>query len=71
MFMLNKNKLIRFRKVVYFPKLIKKQFVKEIYKKLTLRHIRIKKTRNVVADCYYFPFIFKIVKQVVKECNIC
>jgi glutamate racemase len=57
--------------MVYFLKQIRKEFTKELYKELTTRHLRIKKTKDVVAACYYFPFIKRIVKQVVKECNIC
>jgi Integrase zinc binding domain len=68
---LNKTRLIRFKKVVYFLKKVKKEFVKEIYKELLVRHLRINKTKEAVAVCYYFPFIFRIVERVVKKCNIC
>jgi glutamate racemase len=71
MFVLNKTRLIRFRRVVYLLEQIRKEFTKEIYKELITRHLRIKKTRNTVIACYYFPFIKRIVKQVVKEYNIC
>jgi hypothetical protein len=68
--MLNKTRLIRFRGIVYFLKQIRKEFTKKLYKELITRHLRIKKTRDTVAACYYFPFIKRIVKQVVKEYNI-
>jgi hypothetical protein len=68
---LNKARLIRFKRIVYLLKQIRKEFIKELYKELTTRHLRIKKTRDAVAACYYFPFIKKIVKQVVKKYNIC
>jgi hypothetical protein len=68
---LNKTRLIRFKGVVYLPKRVKKEFVKEIYKKLLVRHLGIDKTKETVAACYYFLFISRIVEQVVKECDIC
>jgi hypothetical protein len=71
MFVANKTRIIRFKRMVYLLVLIRKQFVTEIYKELITRHIRIKKTRDTVARRYYFPSILKIVKQVVKECDIC
>jgi hypothetical protein len=71
MFVLNKTRLIRYKGVVYLLEQIRKEFTKELYKELIIRHLRIKKTRDAVAACYYFPFIKRIVKQVVKECNIC
>jgi hypothetical protein len=71
MFVLNKTRLIRYKRIVYFLKRIRKEFTKELYKELTIRHLRIKKTRDTVAACYYFPSIKRIVKQVVKECDIC
>jgi glutamate racemase len=67
---LNKTRLIRYKGVVYCLEQIKKEFTKELYKKLITRHLRIKKTRDIVIACYYFPFIKKIVKQVVKEYDI-
>jgi hypothetical protein len=71
MFMLNKTRLIRYKGVVYLLERIRKEFTKELYKELTTRHLRIKKTRDAVTACYYFPFIKKIVKQVIKKCDIC
>jgi hypothetical protein len=71
MFALNKTRLIRYRRVVYLLEQIRREFTKELYKEPTTRHLRIKKTRDAVAACYYFPFIKRIVKQVVKEYNIC
>jgi glutamate racemase len=68
---LNKTRLIRFKRIVYFLKQIRKEFTKELYKELITRHLKIKKTKDIVIACYYFPFIKRIVKQVVKECNIC
>ena len=56
--------------MVYFPESIKKLFVKELHKALTLRHLGIKKTRDKVAECYYFPLIIKIIERVVKECKV-
>jgi len=35
-----------------------------------LKHFRIKKTQNKVVECYYFPLITKIVKQVLKEYKV-
>jgi hypothetical protein len=70
-FILDKTRLIRFREIVYLPKKVKRKFVKEIYKELLIRHLKINKTREAVAACYYFPFISKIAKKVVKECDIC
>jgi sulfur relay (sulfurtransferase) DsrC/TusE family protein len=71
MFALNKTRLIRYKGVVYLLEQIKKEFTKELYKELTIRHFKIKKTRDTVVAYYYFPFIKRIVKQVVKEYNIC
>jgi hypothetical protein len=56
--------------VVYLSKRVKKEFVKEIYKELLVRHLRINKTRKAVTACYYFPSISRIVERVVKEYNI-
>jgi hypothetical protein len=54
---LNETRLIRFKKVVYLPKKVKKKFVKKIYKELLVRHLRIDKTREAVTvtartECY-------------------
>jgi hypothetical protein len=68
--MLNKTRLIRFRKIVYLLERLRKEFVKEIYKEPLVRHLGIDKTREAVAACYYFLSISRIVKRVVKECNI-
>jgi hypothetical protein len=62
--------LIRFKGIVYLLKKLRKEFVKEIHKELLVRHLRINKTREVVVACYYFLFISRIVKKVVKEYNI-
>jgi hypothetical protein len=70
MFALNKTGLIRFRRMVYLLERIRKEFTKELYKKLITRHLRIKKTRDAVVACYYFSFIIRIVKQIVREYNI-
>jgi hypothetical protein len=56
--------------MVYFPKRIRKEFVKKIYKELLIRHLRINKTKEAVAVCYYFPFILRMAERVVKEYNI-
>jgi hypothetical protein len=69
-FVLNETRLIRFKRGVYLLKRIRKEFVKEIYKKPTVRHLRINKTREAVTRCYYFPSISRIVERVVKECNV-
>jgi hypothetical protein len=69
-FFLNKNRLIRFKRMVYFLKKIRKEFTKKLYKELTTRHFRNEKTRDVVATRYYFPFIIRMVERVVKECDI-
>jgi hypothetical protein len=69
--MLNKTRLIRFKGVVYLPKKVKKEFVKEVYKEPLVEHLRIDKTREAVAACYYFLSISKMVKQVIKECDVC
>jgi glutamate racemase len=71
MFMLNKTRLIRYKGVVYFLEQIRREFTKELHKDLTTRHLRIKKTRDAVAACYYFPFIKRIVKQVIRDYDIC
>jgi hypothetical protein len=70
-FTLNGTGLIRFREIVYLLKKLKKEFVKEIHKELLVRHLRIDKTKEAVTACYYFPSISRIVKRVVKKCNIC
>jgi hypothetical protein len=57
--------------MVYLLKKIRKEFTKELYKELTTRHFGNEKTRDVVAACYYFPFIIRMVERVVKECDIC
>jgi hypothetical protein len=57
--------------MVYFLEKIRKEFTKELYKELTTKHLSNKKTRDVVAARYYFPFIIRIVERVVKECDIC
>jgi Integrase zinc binding domain len=62
--------LIRFKRIVYLLEKLKKEFVKEIHKELLVRHLRINKTREAIAACYYFLSISRIVKKVVKECNI-
>jgi hypothetical protein len=69
--MLNETRLIKFKRMVYFPKKVKKEFVKEIYKELLVRHLRIDKTREAVAVCYYFLSISRITERVVKEYDIC
>jgi hypothetical protein len=71
MFALNKTGLIKYKGVVYLLEQIRKKFTKELYKELITRHLKIKKTRDAVAACYYFPFIKRIVEQVVKEYNTC
>jgi glutamate racemase len=71
MFALDKTRLIRYKGVVYFLERIRKEFTKKLYKELTTRHLRVKKTRDAVVACYYFPSIKRIVKQVVRECDIC
>jgi hypothetical protein len=68
---LNKTRLIRFKKVVYLPKKIRKEFVKGIYKELLIEHLGINKTKEAIAVCYYFFLIFRIVEKVVKEYDIC
>jgi hypothetical protein len=68
---LNKTRLIKYKEVVYLLERIRKEFTKELYKELITRYFRIKKTRDIVVACYYFFFIKRIVKQVVKEYNIC
>jgi Integrase zinc binding domain len=68
--MLNKTRLIRFKGIVYLLEKLRREFVKEIHKELLVRHLGINKTKEAVAACYYFPFILRIVEQVVKECNI-
>jgi Integrase zinc binding domain len=70
-FLLDKTGLIRFKKVVYLPKRIRKEFVKEIYKEPLVRHLGIDKTREAVTACYYFPSISRVVEKVVKECDTC
>jgi hypothetical protein len=67
---LNKTRLIRFKRIVYLLEKLRKEFVKEIHKEPLVRHLGINKTKEAVAACYYFPFISKIVKKVVKECDI-
>jgi hypothetical protein len=57
--------------MVYFLEKLRKEFVKEIHKEPLVGHLGINKTREAVAACYYFLFISRIVKKVVKECNIC
>jgi len=57
--------------MVYLLEQIKKQFVKELHKAPTSGHLKIKKTQNKVAKCYYFPLITKIVEQVLKEYKVC
>jgi Integrase zinc binding domain len=69
--MLNETRLIRFKRIVYLLEKLRKEFVKEIHKELLVRHLGINKTREAVAACYYFPFISRIVKKIVKEYNIC
>jgi hypothetical protein len=68
--MLNKTGLIRFKGIVYLLEKLRKEFVKKIYKELLVRHLGINKTREAVTVCYYFSFISRIVKKVVKEYNI-
>jgi hypothetical protein len=68
--MLDETGLIRFRGVVYLLKKIRREFVKEIYKELLVRHLRINKTREAVIAYYYFPSISRIAERVVKEYDI-
>jgi hypothetical protein len=70
-FILDKTRLIRFKGIVYFLKKLKKEFTKGIYKEPLVRHLRVDKTREAVTACYYFPFISRIAKRVVKEYDIC
>ena len=63
--------LIRFKGMVYLLERIRKQFVKELHEAPTSGHLGIEKTRNKVAECYYFPLITKMVKRVLKECEVC
>ena len=70
-FYADKLGLIRFKEMVYLPKSIRKQFVKELHKALTIGHLGIKKTRNKVVKCYYFSLIKRMVEHVIKECDIC
>jgi Integrase zinc binding domain len=63
--------LIRFKGIVYLLEKLRKEFVKEIYKELLVRHLRINKTREAVAACYYFSSISRVVEKVVKGYNIC
>jgi hypothetical protein len=53
-FVLDKTRLIRFKRVVYLLEKVRKEFVKEIYKELLVRHLRINKTKEAVTACYYF-----------------
>ena len=63
--------LIRFKGMVYLPKSIRKQFVIELHKAPTTGHLGIEKTKDKVAECYYFPLIKRIVERVIKEYDIC
>jgi hypothetical protein len=56
--------------MVYFLKKLKKEFVKEIYRKLLVKHLGINKTREAITARYYFPSILRIAEKVVKEYNI-
>jgi hypothetical protein len=56
--------------MVYLPKKLKKEFVKEIYKEPLVRHLGIDKTREAVTAYYYFPSMSRIAERVVKECNV-
>jgi hypothetical protein len=56
-FALDKTRLIQFKRVVYLPKKVKKEFVKEIHKELIVKHLRINKTREAVTAYYYFPLL--------------
>jgi pyruvate formate-lyase activating enzyme-like uncharacterized protein len=47
MFMLNKTRLIKYKRVVYLLEQIRKEFTKELHKELTTRHLKIKKTRDI------------------------
>jgi hypothetical protein len=66
----NKERTIRFKKIVYLLEKIRREFTKELHKELTTSYFKINKTKDIVTICYYFPFILRIVEQVVKECNI-
>jgi hypothetical protein len=59
---LNKTGLIRFKEMVYLLEQIRKEFTKELYKELTTKHLGIKKTKDTVVACYYFPFIKRMVE---------
>jgi Integrase zinc binding domain len=69
--MLNKTGLVRFKRIVYLLKKLRKEFVKEIYKEPLIGHLGINKTKEAVAACYYFPSISRVVERVVKGCDIC
>jgi hypothetical protein len=62
MFMLNKTRLIRYKRIVYLLEQIRKEFTKKLYKELITRHLKIKKTRDIVVACYYFLSIKRIVE---------
>jgi hypothetical protein len=56
--------------MVYLFKKLRKEFVKEIHKELLVSYLKINKTKEAVVACYYFPFILRIAKRVVKEYNV-
>jgi hypothetical protein len=68
MFVLNKTRLIKYKKVVYFLEQIRKEFTKELYKKLTTRYLRIKKTKDIVIAYYYFPNL--ILRPFAMQCSL-
>ena len=71
LFRQEEDSLIRFRGVVYLLTSVKEQLVRELHKEITIRHLRIKKTKEAVVACYYFLFIRKTIEHVIKNCDIC
>lgn len=57
--------------MVYLLKSVRKPLVRELYREPFKGHLGIEKTRDAVANKYYFPLILKMVERVVKECDLC
>lgn len=53
------------------PKYLRSQILEENHSSITAGHLGIKKTISRIQKFYYWPGIFRDVKQFVKSCNSC
>jgi hypothetical protein len=59
LFFLDESGLIRFRRMVYFLKKIRKEFTKELCKELTTRHLTKRKDKGCSSSALLLPLYYK------------